>query len=388
MNVDLTHHTGMQQPQTLLERRRFLHACTRYGLNTALVAAGAGTLLSDEALAQTAKEERERKNAAKYQMTFATAYIVGVSRSHPIMQLDFKENVQNMTNGQVYVNLAPGKKLGAGAALAKKVQQGVIQVAQHSASNFAPFAPEVDLINIPYWCADNQRVVNLVTSQAWKSVIDPKIAAKGFKALWYTSTSARTFSVRKGMKPILSPDDLNGVKFRVPGSKMLQQVYRMLGANPTPVAWGETPSAIKQGVADALDPVISGLYIFGFGDILSHITLGQTVHGLQVYSCNLEWFNSLPRDVQEGIDFASEVTFHQNLAKVPAAFAFSAAEMRAAGVEIHKLNTDQIAAFEAKCGHKRKEWDDWKRQLAGSPAAFDKMLEAANTRGKYFVHNV
>ena len=57
----------------------------------------------------------------------------------------------------------------------------------------------------------------------------------------------RVVAVRKGgAGAVLSPSDLAGVKFRVPGSKMLQQYYRLVGANPTPVAWGETPSAIKQ----------------------------------------------------------------------------------------------------------------------------------------------
>lgn len=380
--------TKSSSDPTSIERRKFLKTSMKFGFTTALVSSAAGTLTSGDALAQTAQEEAERKASAKYQMTFATAYIVGVSRAYPIMQLDFKENIQNMTNGQIYVNLAPGKKLGAGAKLAKKVQSGVIQVAQHSVSNLAPFAPEADLINMPYMCAKNQEVVNLVTSNAWKSVIDPKIAKSGFKALWYTSTSARTFAVRKGMNPILTPDDLKGVKFRVPGSKMLQLFYRMLGANPTPVAWGETPSAIKQGVADALDPVVSGLYIFGFGDILSHITLAQSVHGLQVYSCNLEWFNNLPSDVQEGVEFASDVTFRQNLAKVPGAFAYAKSQMIKAGVQFHTLSEDNMAAFVALGGHQRPEWDEWKVKLAGSLANFDKMLEAANTQGNYFVHNV
>ena len=370
------------------ERRRFFESSARYGFTAAMVAGAAGVLTSPEAVAQTAKEEAERKRSADHTMTFATAYIIGVSRAYPIMQLDFKENIQNMTNGRVYVNLAPGKKLGAGAALAKKVQSGVIQVAQHSVSNFAPFAPEVDLINMPYMCARNQEVVNLVTSDVWKSVVNPKINASGFKALWYTSTSARTFAVREGMDPILVPEDLRGVKFRVPGSKMLQQFYRLLGANPTPVAWGETPSAIKQGVADALDPVLSGLYIFGFGDILSHVSLAQSVHGLQVYSCNLEWFESLPGEVQEGIEFASDVTFRQNLAKVPAAFAYASTEMTKAGVQIHALSEDQIAPFRELAGHQRPEWDEWKIKLAGSMAHFDQMLEASQTPGNYFVHNV
>ena len=370
------------------ERRNFLRISAKYGFTAAIVAGAAGTLASPEAAAQTAQEESERKKDAKYTMTFATAYIVGVSRAYPIMQLDFKENVQNMTDGQVYVNLAPGKKLGAGGVLAKKVQSGTIQVAQHSVSNFAPFAPEADLINLPYMCARNQEVVNLVTSDAWKSVVDPKINAAGFKALWYTSTSARTYAVRKGMDPILKPADLKGVKFRVPGSKMLQQYYRMLGANPTPIAWGETPSAIKQGVADALDPVLSGLLIFGFGDILAHVSLCQSVHGLQVYSCNLEWFNSLPGEVGEAVEFASEVTFRQNLAKVPAAFAYASSQMRKAGVQIHPMSDDQIAPFRELAGHQRPEWDEWKVKLAGSMSNFEQMMEAVKTQSNYFVHNV
>jgi TRAP-type C4-dicarboxylate transport system substrate-binding protein len=65
-------------------------------------------------------------------MTLATAYVLGASRSYPIMQLDLKENIQNATNGKVYVKLAPGGQLGAGGALAQAVQGGTIQAAQHS----------------------------------------------------------------------------------------------------------------------------------------------------------------------------------------------------------------------------------------------------------------
>jgi hypothetical protein len=66
--------------------------------------------------------------------------VLGASRSYPIMQLDLKENIQNATNGKVYVKLAPGGQLGAGGALVQAVQGGTIQCAQHSLSNFAPFA--------------------------------------------------------------------------------------------------------------------------------------------------------------------------------------------------------------------------------------------------------
>lgn len=372
----------------MAERRNFLKIAGAGGFTAAVVAGAGGVLSSTEAVAQTSKEEKERQAAAEHTMTLATAYVLGASRSYPILQLDLKENIQNATNGKVYVKLAPGGQLGAGGALAQKVQGGTIQAAQHSLSNFAPFAPTVDLINMPYFCGANQRFVNLVNSDAWKKEVHPKVEAKGFKTLFYVVIDPRVVAVRKGgAGAVISPSDLAGVKFRVPGSKMLQQYYRMVGANPTPVAWGETPSAIKQGVADALDPSVGALFVFGFKDILSHVTFTQAVPDSQVFSCNLEWFNGLPKDIQEGIEVASEITAQQNLAKVPAARNYAMAELRKSGVEFHSLSDDQLGEWKAAGGFQKTEWDSFKTELAGTMDKFNELEEAAGTMGRYYVHD-
>jgi len=322
-------------------------------------------------------------------MNVATAYRLGASRTYPIMQLDFKENVQNATNGQVYVKLAPAGQLGAGSALVQKVQSGTIQAAQHSIANFAPFAPAADVINIPYWCGENQRFINLVTSSAWKEELNPRIEAKGFKALWYVCIDPRTCAIRKGVDgPIKTPDQLKGLKFRVPGSKILQQFYQLAGANPTPIAWGETSSAIKQGVADALDPSVEALLVFGFKEILSSITFNAAVPDSQVYSCNMKWFQSLPADVQEGIEFASEVTSRQNLAKVPAARSYAMAEMAKEGVEFYVPTDAEKEQWVAQTGAQLPAWDAIKKELVGSLAKFDELAEAANTYNNYYVHDI
>ena len=372
------------------ERRNFLAISSKFGVTAALVAGGASLLTSSEAAAQSAKEEKERQKAAKFTMTVASAYRIGTTRAYPMMQLNVKENIQNATSGQVYVKLAPGGQLGAGTALAQKVQANTIQAAQHSISNFAPFAPAVDLINIPYWVGENQPFVNLVTSEAWKREVDAKVAKKGFKPLFYFCIDPRTAAMRKGLRdePFRTPEDLKGIKFRVPGSNILKQFYRMLGANPTPVAWGETPSAIKQGVADALDPSVGALYVFGFKDILSWVTFDQAVPDSQVYSCNLEWFNGLPGDVREAIDFASETTFVQNLAQVPASRAHAMAEMKKAGVQFYKPTPEEMAQWVDAAGQQNSEWDATKKELIGSTAGFDELLEASKTQGMYRVHDV
>jgi len=378
---------GNASEQIAQERRRFLQVARASGYTVAALAAAGGTLFSKAAVAQTRNEEEDRQKQAKHVMTIATAYVLGASRSYPILQRDFKENIQNATRGKVYVRLAPAGQLGAGGDLAKKVQEGTIQAAQHSLSNFAPFAPVVDLINLPYFCGSNQRFVNLVNSDAWKKEVHPLVEAKGFKPLFYVVIDPRVVAIRKGGKAVITPKDLAGVKFRVPGSKMLQQYYRMVGANPTPVAWGETPSAIKQGVADALDPAAGALHVFGFKDILSHITFTRAVPDSQVYSCNLAWFKGLPKDVQEGIEFASEITAQQNLAKVPAARNYAIAELASAGVKFHYLSDAQLKEWEDAGGYKRKEWDDFRAELAGSKELFSKLETAANTASRLYVHD-
>ena len=383
--------TEKNEPKELKskDRRRFMELSAKFGFTAAAVALANGVMGSNEAVAATSNEEKDRKKAAKHTMNVATAYIIGASRTYPIMQLDFKENIQNATNGQVYVKLAPGGQLGAGSALVQKVQSGTIQAAQHSISNFAPFAPAADVINIPYWCGENQRFINLVTSDTWKKEIDPKIADKGFKALWYVCIDPRTCAIRKGVDgPIKTPDQLKGIKFRVPGSKILQQFYQLVGANPTPVAWGETSSAIKQGVADALDPSVEALLVFGFKEILSSVTFNAAVPDSQVYSCNLKWFNSMPKDVQEGIEFASEMTSRQNLAKVPAGRAYAMAEMTKAGVEFYVPTAEEKAQWVAKAGAQLPAWDAIKKELVGSLAKFDELAEAANTYTNYYVHDI
>ena len=222
------------------ERRNFLKLAGTGSFTAAVVAGAGGMLWSGQAAAQTAREEREREAAADHVMTLATAYVLGASRSYPIMQLDLKENIQNATNGKVYVKLAPGGQLGAGGALAQAVQTGTIQCAQHSLSNFAPYASAVDLINMPYFCGSNQRFTNLVTSDAWKGEVHPKVEASGFKALFYIVIDPRVVAVRKGGNKVITPGDLDGVKFRVPGSKFRRiprdELLRFMRTNDIPTS--------------------------------------------------------------------------------------------------------------------------------------------------------
>ena len=77
----------------------------------------------------------------------------------------------------------------------------------------------------------------------------------------------------------------------------------------------------------------------------------------------------------------------QNLAKVPAARNYAMSELRKAGVEFHTLSQDQLAEWQEAGGYQRPEWDKFKTDLAGSMDVFAKLEEAANTQGRFYVHD-
>ena len=369
-----------------LERRRFLDVAGRYGFTVAVLAGTGGFLWSDDAIAQASKEDESRRKAAKYNMMFATEYKLEDYVKYPVMQAAFRDNVWKASGEKMYVRLFPAGQLAVGAALAQRIQAGTVQGGAVSLSNFSPYTKAVDLINIPYWCGENQKFANLVNSKAWNDEITPKVLDKGYKPMFYFTVDPRTIATRRGFgKAIKSPDDMKGVKMRVPPSKLLQKFYRLAGANPTVVSWGETATAIKQGVADALDPALAALATFGFSDILETVSFVRSVPDAQMFAANNAWFNALPKDQQTGFDEASRLTQIQTFAQIEKARTESMRIMTATGTKFYNPTAAEFARWAEQCGESRKEWDEDKIELAGSLAAFDKLKVAANTKGSITV---
>lgn len=363
------------------ERRRFLSVSARYGFATAVIAATGGFLFDDYALAQTATDEAKKEADAKVRMQFATEYKIEDWVKYPVMQAKFKENVEASSKGEIFVKLFPAGALGIGAALAQKIQSGTVSGGAVSLSNFSPFTPVVDMINIPYWCGENQKFANLVTSAVWNDEITPKVLDRGYKPMFYYTVDPRTVASRKGFKAIKTPADMAGIKMRVPPSAILQQIYRLSGANPTVVAWGETAAAIKQGVADALDPAITALATFGFHDILGNVTFVKTVPDAQMFACNAGWYRALSDGQRKAFDDASAKTQVETFGQIESARNESMKIMRENGCAFHQLTADEYKQWVDACGEQRKDWDEFKIKLAGSLDNFEKFKKAANTKG-------
>ena len=319
-------------------------------------------------------------------MILATEYTVEQEVSVPVVQTAFKDYIEETSDGAIEVDLRPGGELGVGGVLVEKLLSGSVHAVQVSLANMAAYVPAIDLVNIPYWCGDNQRYANLVTSQAWSDAVAPPLAERDLKVLFYYTEDPRTVATRRGVGvTVRTPEDIRGLRVRVPGSAVLAEFCRLVGAEPVVIPWGRTLEAMTAGEADALDPAGTTLYTAGFRDVLGSVSLISSVPDAQVYVCNMTWFEGLAPELREALEEASERAMAESFAVLPGCRDHAADQLRARGVEFYKPSAAEMEAWVEAAGERRPEWDRFKSDLAGSLDSFARLKQAADTMGRYTV---
>lgn len=159
----------------------------------------------------------------------------------------FKEVVEARSNGAIRVQLFPGGQLGNERQINEAILEGSIQIGV-GAGAMANLAPIYNIVQVPF----------LIQGQAHMAAIaDGPIGAKlaqrieqqaGFTTLAWFSTGDSPIETIK--KPVRTPADLAGVKIRVIETPVLVDAMRALGANPTPMAYTEVYTGLKQGVIE------------------------------------------------------------------------------------------------------------------------------------------
>jgi TRAP-type C4-dicarboxylate transport system substrate-binding protein len=159
----------------------------------------------------------------------------------------------------------------------------------------------------------------------------------------------------------------------------------MIGANPSPINWGETTQALEEGTADSTHNALEFHPAFGFTDIIQAEVLIKAVEDAQVIALNKEWHDGLPDDLQSAMDAAGQQTFEANLEALSDRRANSVEELRGAGVEFVELSEDERQQWIDAMGYQRSEWDQFKTELAGDMETFRQFEEAANTKSDFDV---
>jgi TRAP-type C4-dicarboxylate transport system substrate-binding protein len=163
---------------------------------------------------------------------------------HPFQDgaLAFKSALEASTDGAVEVQIFPGEQLGSEEETSQMLKQGTLACAVESAGGgLAPFVPEADLFNLPFIFSDIDHFYRVVDGPVGESVAGKVEASLDSEFLGWWFSGVR--NAWNGERPIRTPDDLQGLKIRVMGSPVLIDTFNTLGAQATPMSFGEVYTA-------------------------------------------------------------------------------------------------------------------------------------------------
>ena len=160
----------------------------------------------------------------------------------------FKEVVEARSEGKVEVQLFPSGQLGDETEMIQNVRAGNLDIAVVGIANTVPFVKKLGILTMPYLFDDMYDIVRATTGPAHDLLNGYAIREGGFRILGWTYTDYRYIS--NSRKPIKNLNDIKGLKFRVPQSAILLACYKAWGANPVPISWAETFTALQQGLVD------------------------------------------------------------------------------------------------------------------------------------------
>jgi TRAP-type C4-dicarboxylate transport system substrate-binding protein len=160
------------------------------------------------------------------------------------------ENIFEKTNGAVKILTYPQGQIATYKDGVEMVVRGAYFISVEDPSYIGDYVPEFTALVGPMLYRNFEEYTSLVKTPLVQGWIE-KIEQKGIKVL----SLQYIFGFRNLItdKVIRTPEDLSGIKLRTPGSKLFIETINAMGATATPLPWGETFSAVQQGVVDGLE---------------------------------------------------------------------------------------------------------------------------------------
>ncbi len=212
----------------------------------------------------------------------------------------FKELVEHKSAGKVRVKVYPYGTLGTSDQLSELLYNGSLQFCMASPGHIGKMIPEVQVLLLHYVLSDdaqvNRRVLN---SPVVRSTFDELFAEKGFKLLSIFSEGWQVWSANK---PLLSPEDFSGVKFRVMTSPLLMAAYEAYGASSTPLAFSEVYSALQLKMVDGQVNPVFAIEEMSFYEVNDHLIFANQAQFYTTCLTNRRFYEQLSPEERTWVD--------------------------------------------------------------------------------------
>lgn len=280
-------------------------------------------------------------SAADFVFKYGNAQPEGDPRSQSMAF--FEQEVEKRSDGRIDVQNYFSAVLGNEREMMDQVSTGVLQGTR--GGFFSETNPKYNIVLLPFLVGNWEEAKCLVRSDWMKSV--QADASKDKYHVPATGISQGFRAHTNNVRPLKTPEDLTGLKMRVPQQEVYIETSKALGANPQAMPFSEAYQAFKTGVIDGQDNPPANIWAFKIQEVQKYMSITNYSTGPDPLIINKSWYDTLPDDLKVIIDqVAVEAVAHSD--KVFQEGEADLIKTLGKSMEINYVEGDDLAKFAAR----------------------------------------
>ncbi len=207
--------------------------------------------------------------------------------------LMFADKVKTYTEGRYTVDAHHSGTLGTDPKLLEQIKLNAIDFAITGAGIYSNQVPELGLLTPPYLVESYEQGWALYDTSPWVKEWFEKLHAKNIRILAVWEAGFRQITARK---PVHKPEDVKGMKIRIPKNEVYIWLWEALGANPTVMGLGEVYISIQQGVVDGQENPIPTIHVNKFYEVAKNVSHQPHLWPIPICINEKRWQSLSPAD--------------------------------------------------------------------------------------------
>ncbi|CUA98031.1 TRAP transporter substrate-binding protein [Pannonibacter indicus] len=185
----------------------------------------------------------------------------------------FGEELKALTNGRIEVEVYPNESLGKEVDLINGMQLGTadMTITGESLQNWAPMAA---LLAVPYAYKSLEHMDEVASGKIGEDIKAEIVARAQIRPIAYFARGPRNLTANREIK---TPDDLKGLRLRVPNVPLFVDTWKTLDAQPTPMAFSEVFTSLQSGVIDAQENPLALIKSANFAEVQKFVNKTEHV---------------------------------------------------------------------------------------------------------------
>ncbi len=238
----------------------------------------------------------------------------------------FQKALADRIGDRIDVQLYPNRAIGDERPLLDGMRLGTVDMGVITNAVIAQVEPAFQVNDMPFLFSSEEQAHRVLDGNVGAQ-LKTRLESKGVVPLGYMEGGFR--HMINNVRPITRPEDLSGIKFRVLQSPIYIEMFRSLGGNAVPMAWGETFTAVQQGAIDGLEIPLGIIDQNKYYEVTKYLSLTGHIYSMIGLLIAKRSLDRLPAELKTAVTEAgaeatkiqrtanatAQATFRDNLAK-------------------------------------------------------------------------